>query len=170
VVVDHEEDHEDDEDEEGENTTSAVFHKAEPGRDIFGGQVEKDIHSSAYVQPKVEEKKAEKQVSSVVAYVATKGDGNEVGPFESKPIISSTQSTPATSSSASASNTDTKTKDEPKAREGPLKEADLEAKKAADELFPNDSSWNRQNVIELPTSTHFAFVHHNLYTTTPVYF
>ena len=139
MVVDHEEDHEDDEEEEGENATSAVFHKAEPGRDIFGGQVEKDIHSSAYVQPKVEEKKPEKQVSSV-AYGATKGDGNEVGAFESKPMISSTQSTSATSSSAPASNTDTKTGDKPKGREGPMKEADLEAKKAVEELFPSDSS------------------------------
>ena len=139
VVVEHEEDHEEDEEHEGEDsTTSAVFHKAEPGRDIFGGQVEKDIHSSAYVQPKVEEKKPEKQISSV-AYVA-KGGVNDVGAFESKPVISSTQSSLATHSSAPASNIDIKSEDKPKAPQGPMKEADLEAKKAAEELFPNGDS------------------------------
>lgn len=125
VVVDHIKDQQ----QKNDQSTTAPHHKAEPGRDVFAGDPDKDGKSSSYVPPKQPEVKEDKQISTVGG-VPTQQDAknwNGVGPFESKPVIDSS----ATTSSTSAVD-----KVEDKVRAGAPDEGQVEAEKAAKELFP----------------------------------
>jgi len=90
--------------------------------------------SSSYLPPKEPEVKEEKHISSVGVTPPQKDltDRNEIAAFESKPVISS-KSTDSTTVTEVDHNT---VKNEPKARAGALGEGELEAEKAAKELFP----------------------------------
>ncbi len=119
--------------------TTAVFHKAEPGVDIFAAEVEKDGKSSSYMQPKPGEKKEEKVISSVGVDAFPKDDSNAFVFQESKPIVISTKSSSATelTSTVSVAISESVVVKKPKAQAGPLGEAEVEAQKAAEELFPD---------------------------------
>jgi len=87
--------------------------------------------SSSYIPPKETEVKEEKHISSVGVTPPQKdlNDRNEIAAFESKPVISSKPT-------ESTTEVDHTIKDKPKARAGALDEGELEAEKAAKELFP----------------------------------
>jgi hypothetical protein len=125
VIVDHKEP-----EKKEDQSTTAVLPKAEPGRDVFAGEADKDGKSSSYVPAKRPENKEEKQISSVGVKPTRKDgkDGNDMAAFESKPVISE-----------KASETATGVKDKPRARAGAPDEAAVEAEKAAKELFPETS-------------------------------
>jgi dolichyl-phosphate-mannose-protein mannosyltransferase len=125
--------------------TSPVLGKAEPGRDIFAGEAVKEIKSDTLV---VDRKQApeelEKEISSVVAPPATTAVGvesNEKGKEDANSEKKNSE-TSATSSTAQDSPVDKqaeKTVVPPAvaaAAPGPLGEAEVEAQKAAEELFP----------------------------------
>ncbi len=87
--------------------------------------------SSSYIPPKEPEVKEEKHISSVGVTPPQNDlkDRNEIAAFESKPVISS-------KSTDSTTEVDHTVKEMPKARAGALGEGELEAEKAAKELFP----------------------------------
>ena len=120
-----------------DQSTTAFVHKAEPGRDVFAGGADKEGKSSSYSPPKQPEEKKEKQVSSVGVPPAQmdRKDANGIAAFESKPIISSTKTT----TPDTAIEVDQKVKEKPKPRAGAPDEGELEAEKAAKELFPETS-------------------------------
>jgi len=121
--------------------TSAVMGKAEPGRDIFAGEIVKDIKSDSVIAPAhdPEEVKEEKEVSSVIAGgltsttaaagVGAEVDSNATGGEKEKAkeevkAKGNEDTTTATTKAAAA------------APAGPLGEAEAEAQKVAAELFP----------------------------------
>jgi dolichyl-phosphate-mannose-protein mannosyltransferase len=126
--------------------TSAVLGKAEPGRDIFAGEPVKEIKSDTLV---VDRKQApeelEKEISSVVASPATtalgaesnqKGKENDnLGKKNSETSTASStgQDLPAKEGVAKVEKLDALAG---AAAPGPLGEAEVEAQKAAEELFP----------------------------------
>jgi len=119
--------------------TTAVFRKAEPGRDIFAANVEKDGKSSSHLPPQGT-KEEEKLISSVGVDAGSKDDGNGFIFQESKPIVISTKSSSATESTSAVSVASSESVVEvkrPKGQAGPLGEAQAEAQKAAEELFPD---------------------------------
>ena len=123
--------------------TSAVLGKAEPGRDIFAGEAVKEIKSDTLV---VDRKQApeelEKEISSVVALPATTAagvksieKGKEDVNLEKK--NSETSATPKTAQDSPAGKqAETTGVPAAAAAPGPLGEAEVEAQKAAEELFP----------------------------------
>lgn len=129
--------------EDERTETAAVPGRAEPGRDIFAGEPIKDIKSMSK-QPEKEEdvlERAPKKISSVVT-MSTES-------VKAESIESSKVETPDATSTASE-----KEKQEPlvvaaegpegaaakKATAGPLVEADAEAEKVAQELYPEAAS------------------------------
>lgn len=117
-----------------EHTTAAVFHKAEPGRDIFAAEADKDGKSSLYMQRKQEENKEEKAISSVLV---DRDDYNGIAFQESKPIVISTKSSTAAALTTTSANGDKMVVEKAKVQAGPLGEAEVEAQRAAQELFPD---------------------------------
>ncbi|KIM42741.1 glycosyltransferase family 39 protein [Hebeloma cylindrosporum] len=125
--------------------TAAVLGKAEPGRDIFAGEAVKDIKSDALVVDRKQAPPAEleKEISSVVAPHATTAldaVSNEQGKAGDQKKDSETYST-ASSTAQDSSAKKVETTDVPApaaaaAAPGPLGEAEVEAQKAAEELFP----------------------------------
>lgn len=126
VVVDHKE-----QEKKDEQSTTAVLHKPEPGRDVFAGEGNKDDKISSYAPPKPAEKQEEKEISSVGVKPTPKDSREQNGmmAFESKPVISSTASDVVINVE--------KGEDKPKVRAGAPDEAAVEAEKAAKELFPD---------------------------------
>ena len=123
--------------------TSAVLGKAEPGRDIFAGEAVKEIKSDTLV---VDRKQApeelEKEISSVVAPPATTAAGVESNEKGKEDISlekknSETSATPKTAQDSPAGKqAETTGVPAAAAAPGPLGEAEVEAQKAAEELFP----------------------------------
>ncbi|KAJ3511201.1 hypothetical protein NLJ89_g4233 [Agrocybe chaxingu] len=119
--------------------TAAALGKAEPGRDVFAGEPVKDIKSDSYVPPAGDAPKGEdaaKEISSVAAPSTTdkpedKKD-DKIDPAGVDPVPDPKAEKPAAKDS-STTTTEAKLK-EPA---GPLGEAEIEAKKAAEELFPD---------------------------------
>lgn len=112
--------------------------KAEPGRDIFAGEPVKDIKSSnAPVQPP-ELDREQKEISSVIVGTLSSSSASSTPP--SSKLESSSDSSDESSAVASvASETMSTTEDDvvrPQAAAGPLGEAELEAHKVANELYP----------------------------------
>jgi len=130
VVVDHKKQ----EQKKNDQSTTAILHKAEPGRDVFAEGADKDSKSSSHVPPEQPKEKEEKQISSVGVVPTDDKNRNGIVAFESKPVIisSTTVSTDAA--------TEGVVKDKPKARAGAPDEAEVEAEKAAKELFPETTS------------------------------
>ncbi|KAF8905795.1 Dolichyl-phosphate-mannose-protein mannosyltransferase-domain-containing protein [Gymnopilus junonius] len=144
-----------------ETDTMVAEHIAEPGRDIFAGDVGgKGIKSDSIIAQQREKEEAkeeeeEKEISSVGAAAAamTEAAGKpqvqaqgvgEKEDVKAESTSSMTESESATSASASAS-ASAEDKEEkadetaaaPAAEAGPLGEAEVEAEKAAAELFPD---------------------------------
>jgi len=123
-----------------EPVTSAILGKAEPGRDIFAGQPVKEIKSDTLVvDRKQEPAELEKEISSVVAPPATTLESNEQGKEDGHSEKKNSETSPAPST-AQADNKKVETTNVPAAAAaavpGPLGEAEVEAQKAAEELFP----------------------------------
>jgi hypothetical protein len=99
---------------------------------VFAGGANKEGKSSSYIPPKEPAEKKEKQISSVGVIPAQmdRHDVNDIAAFESKPIISSTRTT------ATDTSVESEASDKPKLRVGVPDERELEAEKAAKELFP----------------------------------
>jgi len=131
--------------------TSAILGKPEPGRDIFAGEAVKEIKSDTLVVDRKEVPlEVEKEISSVVTPAATTAPGaqsNEIGKKEDNPESrkNSETSTAASTSQGSlikekvADQKKAETKDAPDAAaaRGPLGEAEAEAQRVAEELFPD---------------------------------
>jgi len=123
--------------------TSAVLGKAEPGRDIFAGEAVKEIKSDTLVVDRKQgPEELEKEISSVVAPPATTAAGvgsNEKGKEDTlEKKNSETSATPSTAKGSLADKQAETTGGVPAAvvAPGPLGEAEVEAQKAAEELFP----------------------------------
>jgi dolichyl-phosphate-mannose-protein mannosyltransferase len=105
--------------------------KAEPGRDIFAGEPVKDIKSSSLpVQPS-EPVREQKEISSVnvgtLSSSSSSSDGTEESTGSAASAASETAQSDATIESAAAK----------VQAAGPLGEAELEALKVANELYPD---------------------------------
>ncbi|KAF9456200.1 hypothetical protein BDZ94DRAFT_1178221, partial [Collybia nuda] len=100
--------------------TSIAEGKAEPGHNVFAGEVVEDVKSEAPKQPL--RPIDDREISSVVTTESTASSSENDSATNSD--TSSTDSTSEESSSASTSPA------------GPLKEDELEAQKAAQDLFP----------------------------------
>jgi len=121
--------------------------KAEPGRDIFAGEPEKDIKSSNIVFPPAENIREQKEISSVNVGISlsssttttttpTTSDGTQT----IEESDGSAASTVAASETAARSDSTIESSSGGDAAKvqvaGPLGEAELEAQKVANELYP----------------------------------
>lgn len=142
--------------EKSEQTSSAILGNAEPGHDIFGAAPVKDIKSDGIIfadpEPvRVEEE--EREISSVAGGslttetppkpAAVEGPGQGQGAAEAKKAKDAAEVTSVASMDntgmdpVSASGTDKETAEAaPTKPAGPLGEAEVEAAKAAEDLFP----------------------------------
>ena len=131
--------------------------KAEPGRDIFAGEAVKDIKSSNVpVQPPAEPVREQKEISSVNFGVTSSSSSSSSSPSSSSSSSSSSSATSDGSAEESASSaastissetaTDTTSIESSSSATaaaakvpvaGPLGEAELEAQKVANELYPD---------------------------------
>ena len=133
--------------------------KAEPGRDIFAGEAVKDIKSSNVpVQPPAEPVREQKEISSVNFGVTLPSSSASSSPSSSSSSSSSTASDGTAEESASSaastvssetatSQSDSTTIESSSSSSattavkvqvaGPLGEAELEAQKVANELYPD---------------------------------
>ena len=129
--------------------------KAEPGRDIFAGEAVKDIKSSNVpVQPPAEPVREQKEISSVNFGVTSSSSSSSSSPSSSSSSSSSSTSDGSAEESASsaASTISSETATDTTSIEssssataaavkvpvaGPLGEAELEAQKVANELYPD---------------------------------
>ena len=127
-----------------EAVTSAILGKAEPGRDIFAGEPVNEIKSDTLVvDRKQEPAELEKEISSVVAPPATTPESNEQGKEDRHSEKKNSETSPAPST-GQADDKKVETTNVPgggggaaaAAARGPLGEAEVEAQKAAEELFP----------------------------------
>jgi len=128
-----------------EAVTSAILGKAEPGRDIFAGEPVNEIKSDTLVvdRNKQEAAELEKEISSVVAPPATTPESNEQGKEDRHSEKKNSETSPAPST-GQADDKKVETTNVPgggggaaaAAARGPLGEAEVEAQKAAEELFP----------------------------------
>lgn len=131
--------------DQGETTESAILGMPEPGHDIFGSAPVKDIKSNAQVAADPEPVREEKEISSVGGEALTTtmaqpdaaankqevqdaaqgaAAESEKVPTEKAPTV---EGSPASGADAAAAAT---------SKAGPLGEAEVEAAKAAEELFP----------------------------------
>ena len=106
--------------------------KAEPGRDIFAGEPVKDIKSNSVPVPPPEHVREQKEISSVnvdtlSSSSPTASDSAEESASTAASVASETAQPDATKESAA-----TKVQ-----AAGPLGEAELEAQKVANELYPD---------------------------------
>jgi dolichyl-phosphate-mannose-protein mannosyltransferase len=128
-----------------EEHTSIVAGKAEPGRDIFAGKPINDVQSSHVQHPPAADPPAiEKDISSVLASSSAgvaasmqveKGGGVAEGSSSPASTVSDRQSTETASNHADTTETSTRV-DDALATVGPLLEAEVEANRAAKELYP----------------------------------
>jgi len=106
--------------------------KAEPGRDIFAGEPLKDIKSDNLPVQPPEPIQEHKEISSVIVGTLSSTTDSSKSTDESSSAASETPST---------AQSDTTTTTEGAAAKpqtaGPLGEAELEAQKVANELYPN---------------------------------
>lgn len=116
-----------------DTVTIADQGKAQPGRDIFAGNPVKDIKSDTLPVQPPEPVREQKEISSVI-----------VGTLTSSSTSPSSDSGSLSSSSSSDSRKGTEESTSPameaeaaKQRAGPLGEAELEAQKVANELYPD---------------------------------
>ena len=129
--------------------------KAEPGRDIFAGEAVKDIKSSNVpVQPPAEPVREQKEISSVNFGVTSSSSSPSSSPSSSSSSSSSSTTSDGTaeeSANSAASTISSETATDTTSIEsssataaaakvpvaGPLGEAELEAQKVANELYPD---------------------------------
>lgn len=107
--------------------------KAEPGRDIFAGEPKKDIKSDGLPVQLPEPAREQKEISSVIIGTLTSSSASSSTSVSESSLSSSDSSKGIEESSSVASETMETAK--PKAA-GPLGEAELEAQKVANELYP----------------------------------
>ena len=134
--------------------------KAEPGRDIFAGEPVKEIKSDHLQGQPPAPVREQKEISSVV--VGTLPSSSTSLSSDSKPSSSLSSSSLSSDSSigADTSNSASETPAQPQTTEGamkpqvagPIGEAELEAQKVANELYPDAA---KNNYEEEPI--HFFF-------------
>ena len=130
--------------EQSETTESAILGMPEPGHDIFGEAPVKDIKSDAYVAADPEPVREEKEISSVGGgnALTTKAAPSPDVPENNQAAQDAAHDEPAEKAPtvegppASASGADPAAAAAAAAKAGPLGEAEVEAAKAAEELFP----------------------------------
>ena len=116
--------------------------KAEPGRDIFAGEPVKDIKSSNVpVQPPAEPVREQKEISSVNVGVSS-SSSSSTSTRDSTTEESANSATVASETATAQSDTTTIESNSAAAgakvqAAGPLGEAELEAQKVANELYPD---------------------------------
>lgn len=121
------------------HTTSVIVGRPEPGHDIFAGEPVKDIKSIVKDEPIIAAEES-KLISSVATQATTILDQDDE---ETKDVSStSLESTTAGSVVEVLKEDDPQTTDkfEVKKPLGPLGEEEVEAEKAAQELYPDDAS------------------------------
>jgi dolichyl-phosphate-mannose-protein mannosyltransferase len=123
--------------------TMADLGKAEPGRDIFAGEPVKDIKSSNVppVQPPEEHVREQKEISSVNVGVSLSSATSDGTSEESSGSAASTVASETAARSQADATIESSTGGDGAAAKvqvaGPLAEAELEAQKVANELYPD---------------------------------
>jgi len=119
-----------------ESATIADPGKAEPGRDIFADVPVKDIKSDALPVQPPEPVREQKEISSVIVGTLTSSSASPSSDSESS-SSSSSDSSEGAEESDSAALTITQSEAVRLHTAGPLGEAELEAQKVANELYPD---------------------------------
>lgn len=118
-----------------ESATIADLGKAEPGRDIFADVPVKDIKSDTLPVQPPEPVREQKEISSVIVGTLTSSSASPSSDSESS--LSSSDSSEGAEESDSAALTTTQSEAVRLHAAGPLGEAELEAQKVANELYPD---------------------------------
>ena len=120
-----------------DTVTMADPGKAEPGRDIFADAPVKDIKSDTLPVQPPEPVREQKEISSVIVGTLTSSSASSSSSSDSKSSTTTNDSSKGTEESSSAAVSEAAESEAAKVKAGPLGEAELEAQKAANELYPD---------------------------------